>query len=98
MSCDKLDTTYHENQHRQPKETAREISDQLALVMNRGKYVLMYMALSATRFKNKLPCNFSTFEYHKPCEIISCKGFYSTSYERLDAYRHCLKYLLHKLH
>lgn len=39
MSCDKLNTTNHENQHRQPKETAREISDQLALVMNRGKYV-----------------------------------------------------------
>ena len=49
MNCDKLRTTcwYYgfnknendEDQRRQPKETAREISDQLALVMNRGKYV-----------------------------------------------------------
>ena len=49
MNCDKLGTTCwyngfnnnenHEDQHRQPKETAREISDQLALVMNRGNYL-----------------------------------------------------------
>ena len=49
MNCDKLGTTCwyngfnknenHEDQHRQPKGTAREISDQLALVMNRGNYL-----------------------------------------------------------
>ena len=49
MNCIKFSTTCwyygfnknenHEDQHRQPKETTREISDQLALVMNRGKYV-----------------------------------------------------------
>ena len=72
MNCDKLRTTCwyygfnknenHEDQRRQPKETAREISDQLALVMNRGKYVYGITSHEIFFFlkKKNLPCNFST--------------------------------------
>ena len=80
MNCDKFSTTCwyygfnknenHEDQHRQPKETTREISDQLALVMNRGKYVYGITSHEIQK-KKKLPCNFSTFEYQKPCKFLA---------------------------
>ena len=74
MNCDKLGTTCwyngfnknenHEDQHRQPKETAREISDQLALVMNRGKYVY---GITSHEIKKKN-------NYHATFQLLSFKN------------------------
>lgn len=73
MNCAKLSTTCwyygfnknenHEDEHRQPKETAREISDQLALIMNRGKYV---RGITSHEIKKK--------NYHATFQLLSIKN------------------------